>query len=759
MKMGGIPAFLAVVLLSQAVQAQTNKYYPSGRSPLLATSYVKLPFGAVRPQGWLDSQLVLQSHSLTGHVDEIFSALATPSGLATGNEYLYCYYEGLIPLAYLLQDTMLLRKANTAINYFIGTAVAGGNFLTSTSIAFDHLCILRALRAFYDITKDSRVIPFMTNYFHYINTSNFSGDGDMWSLNRLPEFMPVAQWLYNHTGDTIILSAVTKGCADTLNSWVNNYNNYTWTDSVNPSAGYPAMYNHNVNMGEAFKYSLYYLQSKNTNVEAIMNNGLALTDKYHGSVGGRFDADEHLTGKQPTRGMELCGITETSYSMEQLFEGFGNVAFADRAEYLMFNCFAGTNTADMWAHQYDQQANQVLVNNSNRPWDGNNSTSNEYGLQPNWPCCLCNQHPTWPRFLEHMWMATQDNGLLAALYGPCQVTAQVGTDTATATITESTVYPFDGTMGFKVTVSKTDSFPISFRIPQWESSASVNIGTNTATPAAGTVYRLNRTWHTGDSVTLTFPMKIRSEYRWNNSVCIMRGPLWYSLKIGETWKQLANNGQGSRDWEIDPATAWNVGLKVDPANTAGSFTVVRNPISRVPFAQLGEQVYLPGATTFTTWTQDPPVILRGQGRIITSWTYNTTYTGNANDPPTSPVASTIAGKDTSIELIPYGSAKLRVTEFPWISTPVAVLSNENRIPKVPELMVTSVKNGKCLFTVNPAGNFDLKLFDIAGRAVYHLNAEGPKSFMLERGTLRNGTYVAHLVSNGRKIEEKISIVQ
>ena len=145
---------------------------------------------------------------------------------------------------------------------------------------------------------------------------------------------------------------------------------------------------------------------------------------------------------------------------------------------------------------------------------------------------------------------------------------------------------------------------------------------------------------------------------------------------------------------------------------------------------------------------------------MTSWTYNTTYTGNANDPPTSPLASTIAGKDTSIELIPYGSAKLRVTEFPWISTPVAVLSHDNQIPKVPELMVTSVKNGKRLFTVNPAGNFDLKLFDIAGRAVYHLNAEsGPKSFVLDRGTLRNGTYVAHIVSNGREFEEKILIVQ
>jgi hypothetical protein len=186
---------------------------------------------------------------------------------------------------------------------------------------------------------------------------------------------------------------------------------------------------------------------------------------------------------------------------------------------------------------------------------------------------------------------------------------------------------------------------------------------------------------------------------------------------------------------------------------------VRNAISNVPFAQRGEQVWLPGATAFTTWTLDPPVVLRGQGRILTGWTVNSTYPGNANDPPVSPLASTVAGRDTSIELIPYGSAKLRVTEFPWISTPVAVLSRENRIPPKYEVMVTAVKNGKCLFTVKPAGNFDLLLFDIAGRAVYHLNAEGPKSFVIERDVLHNGTYVAHMVSGSRSFEKKISFVQ
>jgi hypothetical protein len=758
MKRRGVSVFLAVVMLFQVLQAQTNKYYPSGRSPLVATSYVKLPFGAVRPQGWLNTQLNLQANAMTGHVDEFYNPLKTLSGTDRTIEYLYCFYEGQMALAYLMNNSTLITKAKANVDYIISTQTADGNFLGTTE-AFDHVALCRGLIEYYEITNDNRVIPFLTNYFHYVNNSGLTGN--MWSTDRKPEHTAVAYWLYNHTGDQIVLNAITNTCMTQLTGWRGTYENYTYTDSTAKVTSYPE-YVHNVNIGHAFKYALYYLQSNDATYKDIYIKGLPAVDKYHGVVCGRFNADENYEGKQPTQGMETCGIAEMSYSMEKLFEAFGDISLADRAEFLVLNCWTGCNTADMWSHQYDQQANQIKCSNENRPWNNNNSTSNLFGREPNWPCCLCNVHHTWPRYVEHMWMATQDNGLLAALYGPCQVTAQVGPDTATATITESTEYPFDGKIGFKVTVSKNDSFPISFRIPQWESSASVQIGTSTATPAAGTVYRLNRTWHTGDSVTVTFPMSIRSEYRWNHSISVMRGPLWYGLKIGETWtkQSSSSNYLGSSDWAISPTTAWNIGLKIDPANPNGSFTVVRNAISSAPFAHKGEQVYLPGSGAFTTWTLDPPVVLRGQGRILTGWTTNATYPGNANDPPTSPLASTVTGRDTSIELIPYGSGKLRVSEFPWINTPVAVLSNDNRIPPKPEVMVTAVKNGNCLFTVTSAGHFKLVLLDIAGRVVYHLNGEGPSSFAIERGSLlHNGTYVAHLVSGGRSFEKKISIVQ
>jgi hypothetical protein len=120
--------------------------------------------------------------------------------------------------------------------------------------------------------------------------------------------------------------------------------------------------------------------------------------------------------------------------------------------------------------------------------------------------------------------------------------------------------------------------------------------------------------------------------------------------------------------------------------------------------------------------------------------------------------STAAGSDTSVELIPYGCAKLRVTEFPWIKITVGNQTNKEAAI-VPELILTDVKNGKCRFTVATSGHFDITLFNLSGRSIYHLKDMGPKTVFVDKNILHNGTYLARIIFGGRSIEQKISIVQ
>ena len=116
-----------------------------------------------------------------------------------------------------------------------------------------------------------------------------------------------------------------------------------------------------------------------------------------------------------------------------------------------------------------QQANQVLVDVQKRVFD-NNPSANIYGITPHFPCCLSNMHHGWPRFIENMWMATNDCGLIAVAYGPNYVTARVGKG-RTVVIHEQTDYPFKGIIRFKIESMKPAKFPLHFRIPVWAKGA------------------------------------------------------------------------------------------------------------------------------------------------------------------------------------------------------------------------------------------------------------------------------------------------
>jgi DUF1680 family protein len=334
------------------------------------------------------------------------------------------------------------------------------------------------------------------------------------------------------------------------------------------------------------------------------------------------------------------------FSLEKLIEALGDTAHADRLEALAYNANPGACTADYWAHQYDQQANQVLVSVAKRTWSTNDDTSNLYGLEPNYGCCTANMHQGWPKFVSHMWMASPDNGLAAVAYGPSKVTAKVG-DGEMVTITESTDYPWDGRITLKIELPKPTAFPLHLRIPSWATGATLKAAGESTDAKPGSFAVVQRTWKNGDTVVLDLPLKVRVERRWNDAATLHRGPIAYSLRIGEKWTKLKQHTDQFPviDWQIEPTTPWNYGLIIDPANPESSVTVEQRRPGGVPFDH-----------------DRPPVVLRAKGRQIPSWKMEKHQAGET---PASPVQS--SERVTDLELVPYGSTRLRITEFPLLA--------------------------------------------------------------------------------------------
>jgi len=282
---------------------------------------------------------------------------------------------------------------------------------------------------------------------------------------------------------------------------------------------------------------------------------------------------------------------------------------------------------------------------------------------PNFACCLANMHQGWPKLVESMWMATNDNGLAITAYGPSVVKAKVGKGTE-VTITEATDYPFNNTVKLTISTAKSVRFPLNIRIPGWADSVKINYRNKNVVVTGTSFYRLEEKWNQGDQITIEFPMKLRVEKRYNGAVSVLRGPLLFSLRIDKEYKSVKINYdnfayKGSVDWEITPLSDWNYGLLLGNNLELSGMEVTENPVGKYPFADEGDMIWSEDSLKYIQWTQKPPVVISARGIKIPEWILKD---NSADVPPISPVKP--SGDPERITLIPYGSAKLRITEFP-----------------------------------------------------------------------------------------------
>ncbi|EMI58139.1 secreted protein containing DUF1680 [Rhodopirellula sallentina SM41] len=674
----------------------TNDHYVSNRAPLQPSKLIKLPVGAIKPDGWLLETLERQRKGLTGNLNDLSGWLqkednAWLSEKGTGKwgwEEVPYWLKGYANLGYILDDEEMIAEAKIWLEGAINSQQANGYF--GPSYAWEsyldeldqserrkrehnkardywpNMIMLYCLQSYYEYSGDERVIDLMTNYFKYqlsVPDELFLTKKKIWHYQRGGDNLHSVLWLYNRTGEPWLLELAEKVYRNTAN----------WSQRGRPMKGNrPAWFGdliswHNVNIAQGFRVpaQYYLLSGKQEDLRAAYTNFRIVREHFGQVPGGMFGGDELCRPgyDDPRQGVEACGMVEQMNSDEHLLRITGDIMWADHVEDVAFNTLPAAMTEDFKGLRYITSPNMVLSDTKNHhPGIRNKGPflmMNPFSSR----CCQHNHTQGWPYLAENLWMATPDNGIAAVVYSASTVKAKVGTGAEVQIATRSN-YPFEDDLRFKIKTESTQAFPLYFRIPSWASNAQLTINGEAIPNAleAGKYVRVQREWANGDEAVLTLPREInvRTWQSNHNSVSVNYGPLTFSLKIGEEYVKINSKetalktsrwqeGVNVNDWpayEIHPATAWNYGLVLnDEPSTSLEVETRPWPKDNFPFA-----------------VGNAPVVIKAKAKKIPAWKLD--EHGLAAELKDSPVKSN--EKTETVELIPMGAARLRISAFPVV---------------------------------------------------------------------------------------------
>lgn len=645
--------------LAALPQGTTEKVnYGRPFEPPTRPAFIVLPPGVVEPAGWLRDWCLAAREGYTGHLadmDQAFRQAWAADYKMTGEHLNWekggwpyegggYWFEGMARLGYVLHDDFLINQAKSRLGDVVNNmnengiqfywwlnqnnpeelkAVLGKDMREPEWPIYAGGLLGRALTTYYAGSKDPQVLKALE--------MAYAGDPEWitmgWSLtNPWPAFDT-----YTWTGNKKIADALTA----LLESKAGHRNRYF----MMPAGNDPS--DHGVHFLEtSTPWLLGYLWTgKSEYLQAVLKwheqvekgsmqpHGVPVFDEFYGPTGA-------------FRGTETCDVSGYIWSKIRLLEVTGKACMADRVEQAFFNAGPAVVERNFKSHVYFQSPNRMAEKSL--------PDSIRFNYQPvHAPlCCTAALNRFLPNYVQHMWMATYDNGLAAVHYGPCKVSALVA-DKMPVELTCNTEYPFNETIEISVKPDRQATFPLWFRIPGWckNSSLTVNQKVIKTSPDANGFVRIERLWKPGDKIRLEFPMSVCVVTGYDKNpypkliysphdmpgddlapyASVHYGPLLFALSIADT--ENANTP--------DPAAKWNYAL----AAQSGDITVERGPMPAKWDWPLASPLKLHAHAVSFDWqpSMDQPL-------------------------PLEPVSN--SEKTDKITLIPYGCTKFRVSMFP-----------------------------------------------------------------------------------------------
>ncbi|KAF6822350.1 duf1680 domain containing protein [Colletotrichum plurivorum] len=701
---------------------------------LVPFKYELYPLGSIKPNGWFRDQLRLSAKGLGGNLFHFYRFVKDSTWLGGTWEYTPLneaapyWYNYIVPLAYSLDensDLELFSGIKKQADYFLDYTLKhqaedgwlGPETTSHTRGIWARCLLLQGLvnHATADAQKRESIMDAVLRFVRLVHTmlkNNYQGympqkddvfDLQLFGVARAHELALTLQWLYEQTDDQNdrqiiweVMEMMWEGSRIMERDWTQFFGKDFPTG---PSVRFKSLnFKHGVNVAQGLRYPAHlYRMEPSEDLAMLCRDAVTKTFAFHGTAAGSISSDEYIGGLSPQRGSELCCSVELMFSLSYLYQLFGDNRFADLVDSAAFNAVPAGISADWWSHQYITQVNQPwacefeVPEGEKTPFYDVCRYANVFGLEPEFPCCTVNHPTAYPKLLMNtfLWKSNDEGppSIIHAYLLPSRL------ETDGITINCESNYPFvPCALHYSITTDKL--FELFLRVPIWASTSStIELkGFNSSSPS--TVHSFAPNTETPSDylhgieipragtfeIFVTINAEVRVKVHDNKSVSFYYGPLLYAFEIDfETKTRLPRNYKDqasdcaeiaelgdrsgepwmerTRDHDYLPKSDWN--MAVDPAKE------VKVVVSKEPWDDNGSG----GRTVLSL--PDPvwgfgasPVHLE----VTAAWVNWPTRNGTAADPRD--VKIKVEGESFVAKLVPYGTAKLHVAQFPVVDVDV-----------------------------------------------------------------------------------------
>ena len=538
--------------------------------------YQILPFGSIKPSGWIKVQMQKDVEGFVGNLDQLVPELMNDPIYSTGrlhknsqlkdlgnnkdgdmegseqykwwnSETQSNWWDGYIRNVILLNDKAGLDKVKIYVQKVLKSQDEDGyigiydkelryNFNSENGELWSKATMYRGLLAYYEYSKDKKVWNalekavdnVMTNYPIDNSSPYSSGNAFNGGVSHGLTFTDVLDKMFQITGDT----KYTDYALFLYKDFCKTYQSEKDVQISNVLDPNYKLQSHGAHTYEHLRPLIVAAYaSKNIELQEAMEIYIRRIKNAITPTGGPI-GDEWISQRSPDAnqtGYEYCSLHELLDSYTVLFQKDGNPKTADAIETIFYNAAQGSRNPYHSCIAYLKTDNSFIMDGTRNGEVEPNRKQTRYKYsaahQDVAVCCNPNAGRITPYFIEKSWLKEGDNILVNALLMPNTVETKIQNQTVKIeTVTE---YPYQNKFIFKISNPKNVSFVIKIRKPTW----ATKVITDEKYILENEFLLFDRNYAKKDTIHLEFEAKVQIKEDVNQEKYFTYGALFYAKSI------------------------------------------------------------------------------------------------------------------------------------------------------------------------------------------------------------------------------------